>query len=172
MSDNFRKTAVLKKNINRPLALRGHVIRASFKQWVGILLMPKIDGAHKNYLTPEIWEETHLREIFYGTLIFQQSSIICIGRHVGGHTLALQHGGQNYFLLVPCLTLDSYVQMCWKRYQSIFPTISLKFKCKISVHKEVIHSFKNHFLVTWPATNWLILIKWCGFEKLNHYYFV
>ena len=33
--------------------------------------------------------------------------------------------------------------MCWKRYHSIFPTISLKFKCKISVHKEVIHSFKK-----------------------------
>ena len=35
--------------------------------------MLKIDRAHKNYLTPEIWEETHLREMFYGTLIFQQS---------------------------------------------------------------------------------------------------
>ena len=55
---------------NRPLVLRGHVTNASFKQWVGILLMPKINRAHKNYLTPEIWEETHLREIFYGTLIF------------------------------------------------------------------------------------------------------
>ena len=40
--------------------------------------MPKIDEAHENYLTPEIWEETRLREIFYGTLIFQQSSMICI----------------------------------------------------------------------------------------------
>ena len=30
----------------------------------------------------------------------------------------------------------------------IFSTISLKFKCKISVQKEVIHSFKNHTLVT------------------------
>ena len=93
---------VKKGGNNRPLALRGHVTNASFKQWVGILLMPKIDRAHKNYLTPEIWEETHLREIFYGTLIFQQSSMICIGCHVGGHTLALQHGGQNYFLLVSC----------------------------------------------------------------------
>ena len=55
--------------------------------------------AHKNYLTPEILEETHLRETFYGTLIFQQSSIICIGRHFGWHTLALQDGGQSYFLL-------------------------------------------------------------------------
>ena len=87
---------------NRTLALRGHVTNVSFKQWVGILLMPKTDRAHKNYLTPEIWGETHLREIFYGTLIFQQSSMICIGRHVGGHTLALQYGGQNYFLLISC----------------------------------------------------------------------
>ena len=57
--------------------------------------MPKMDRAHKNYLTPEIWEETHLREIFYSTLIFQQFSMICIGRHVGAHTLALQHDGQT-----------------------------------------------------------------------------
>ena len=69
--------------VDRPLALRGHV-------------------THKNHLTPEISEETHLREIFHRTLIFQQSSMICIGRHVGGHTLALQHGGQNYFLLISC----------------------------------------------------------------------
>ena len=40
--------------------------------------MPKIDRAHKNYLKTEIWEETHLRETFYSTLIFQQSSMICI----------------------------------------------------------------------------------------------
>ena len=87
---------------NGPLALRGHVTNSSFKQWVGILLMPKIDRAHKNYLTTEIREVTHLREIFYGTLIFQQSSVISIDRHVGGHTVALQHGGQNCFLLISC----------------------------------------------------------------------
>ena len=40
---------------NRPLALRGHVTNACFKQWVGILLMPKIDRVHKNYPTLEIW---------------------------------------------------------------------------------------------------------------------
>ena len=87
--------------------------------------MPKIVRAHKNYLTPE---ETHLREMFYGTLIFPQSRIICIGRHVGGHALALQHGGQNYFLLTSCSTFDSYAQMCCKRYHIIFSTFSLKFK--------------------------------------------
>ena len=62
--------------------------------------MPKIDRAQKQYLTPEILEETHLREIFYGSFIFQQSSMICIGHHVGGHTLSLQHGDQIYFLLI------------------------------------------------------------------------
>ena len=67
---------------NRPLALRGHVTNSFLKQLVGVLLMPKIDRTHKNYLTPKILEEKHLREIFYDTLIFQQSSMICIGRHV------------------------------------------------------------------------------------------
>ena len=39
------------------------------------------------------------KEIFYSTLI---CSMICIGRHFGGHTLARQHGGQNYPLLISC----------------------------------------------------------------------
>ena len=149
--------------VNRPLALRGHVTNVSFKQRVGILLMPKIVRARKNYLTPEIWEETHLREIF-GTLV-------CIGRHVGGHALALQHGGQNYFLLISCSTFHSYAQMRCKRYHIIFSTFSLNFKCKICVQREVIDNIKNHILVTWPFTNLLILRKWCGFEKPNHHYF-
>ena len=46
---------------------------ASLKQGVVILLMLKIDRALKSYLTPEILEEAHLREMFYGTLILQQS---------------------------------------------------------------------------------------------------
>ena len=62
--------------------------------------------------------------------------------------------------------------MCCKRYHIIFSTFSLKFKCKICFHKEVIHNYNNHILVTWPATNLIILRKWCGFEKPNHYYFV
>ena len=39
---------------NRPPALRGHMTNTSLKQLAGILLMPKIDRAHKNYLTCEI----------------------------------------------------------------------------------------------------------------------
>ena len=135
----------MKTFYNRPLALRVYVTNASFKQWVGILLILKIGGSHKNYLTPEIWEETHFREMFYGTLIFPQSSMICIGRHVGGHALALQHGGQNYFLLISCSTFDSYAQMCCKRHHIIFWTFSLKFKCKICVQRKVIHSLKITF---------------------------
>ena len=42
----FAVNAILNLS-NRPLALRGHVTNASFKQCVGILLMPKIDRAHK-----------------------------------------------------------------------------------------------------------------------------
>ena len=38
-------------------------------------------------------------------LIFQQNAMICISHHVGGHALALQHGGQNYFLLISCKCL-------------------------------------------------------------------
>ena len=95
----------------RPLVLRGHVTNSSFKHWVGILLMSKIDRPHKNYLTPEVWEETHLRETFHGTLIFQQSSMICIGRHVGRHTLSFEHGGQNYFLLISCYLVKCLIVM-------------------------------------------------------------
>ena len=40
----------------------------------------------------------HLREIFHGTLIFQQSGMVCIGRHVGGHTLAPGGGGALPYL--------------------------------------------------------------------------
>ena len=39
----------------------------------------------------------HLREIVCGTVIFQQSSVIFIGRHVGGRTLSLQNGDQLLF---------------------------------------------------------------------------
>ena len=146
--------------MNRPLALTGHVTNASFKQWIGILLMPKIVRQKKklkNYLTPEIREETHLREIFYGTLIFQQSSMICIGRHVRGHAFALQHVGQNYFLLISCSTFHSYAQMCCKRYHIIFSTFPLKFKCKICVQREVNHNF-IHFkkMVRVWKTKWLL----------------
>ena len=49
--------------------------------------------------------------------------------------------------------------MSCKRYHTIFSTISLKFKFKISIQKEVIRRLKNHILVTWPATN-LLILRW------------
>ena len=123
---------------NRALDLRGHVPNASFKQWVGILLMPKIDRARKNYLTPEIWEETHLREIFYGTLIFQQSFMICIGRNVRlQRTLPCWRAAKTtfFFLIYLVKRLIGYAQMCCKRYHIIFSTFSLKLKYKTCVQK-------------------------------------
>ena len=63
--------------------------------------------------------------------------------------------------------------MCCKRYHIILLTFSLKFKCKTCVQKEVIHNFKNHILVTWPAKNLPVLIKkMVRVEKPNHYYIV
>ena len=136
-------------------------LNASYKQWVGILLMPNIDRAHKNYLTPKIWEKTQLREIIYGTLVFQQS--ILLPSNIETKTT---------FCLYLVKHFDSYAQMCCKHYHIIFSTSSLKFRRKSCVQKEEIHNFKNQILVKWPATNLLILGKWYGFEKPNHYYFV
>ena len=50
--------------------------------------MPKIDRTHKNYLTPEIFRENAFKGENLWHFDFQQSSMISIGRHVGGHTLA------------------------------------------------------------------------------------
>ena len=84
VTDNYQEVQKLWVwEIGLLYCLIGHMTNASFKQGVEILLMPKIDKGHKNYVKPEIWEETHLREIFCGTLIFQQSSMSCIDHHVG-----------------------------------------------------------------------------------------
>ena len=50
---NLARVLALYKSY-RPVALRGHVTNASSKRCIGILLMPKIDRAHENYLTPKI----------------------------------------------------------------------------------------------------------------------
>ena len=54
--------------------------------------------------------------------------------------------------------------MCYKRYHIIFSTFFLKFKCKICVRKQQFIILKSS-LVTWPATEFLILSKWCRFKK-------
>ena len=48
-------------------------------------------------LTREILEETYVTEIFYDTLIFQQSSMIVLAAMLEGSS-----GGQNYFFLISC----------------------------------------------------------------------
>ena len=135
----------------------------SFKRWVGILLMPKIDRAHKNYLTPEIWEETHLREIIYGTLIFQQLVWFVLAAMLEGILLPSNKPAKTTFCLYLVkrliVTRRGAVNVTTSSFQHFTWTLSAKFVF-------------NHILVTWPATNLLIFRKWCWFEKPNHYYFV
>ena len=55
VTDNYQEVQKLWVwEIGLLYCLIGHVTNASFKQGVEILLMPKIDKAHKNYLKPEI----------------------------------------------------------------------------------------------------------------------
>ena len=106
---------------NRPLALRGHMTNASFKEWVGILRMPKIDRAHKNYLTPEIWEETHLRETFYGTWFFNKVVWFVLAAMLEGIRLPFNMADKTTFCLylVKCLivTLRCAVNVTTSSFQ-------------------------------------------------------
>ena len=61
--------------------------------------MPKIDGAHKNYLTPESWEETHLREIFYGSLIFELVVWFVLAAMLEGRLLPSNMAAKTTFFL-------------------------------------------------------------------------
>ena len=140
---------------------------ASFKQWIGILLMPKIDGAHKNYLTPKIWEQTNLRKIFYGTWIFNRVVWFVLAAMLEGILLPSNMAAKTTF----CLYLVKRLIVTLRCAENVTTSSFQQFPWSLSVQKEVIHSFKNHSLVTWPATNLLILTKWYQFEKLNHYYF-
>ena len=117
----------------------------SFKEWVGIVLMPKIDRAHKSHLTPEIWEETHLREVFFNKVAWYDLLLYCLPCW-RAYSCPPTRRSKLLFAYI-LLTFDSYAQMCCKHYHMIFSTFSLKFKCKICVQKEVIHNFKNHILV-------------------------
>ena len=99
---------------NRPLALRGHMTNASFKRWLGILLMTKIDRAHKNYVTPEIWEETHLREIFYGTLIFNK--VVLVLAAMAARTTFCSYLVKHLIVTLRCavnITISSFQQFSW-----------------------------------------------------------
>ena len=119
-----------------PLVLGGHVTNASFKTMSWNL------ADAKNWRNA-IWEETHLREIFYGTLTFQQSSMICTGRHVGEHTLALQHGGQSYFCLYLVERLIVTLRCAVNVTTSSFQHFPRRLSAKCVVKKEVIHNFKK-----------------------------
>ena len=151
--------------LNRPLALPGLMTNALFKQRLGILLLTKNDRVHKNDLTPKILKEMHLREIFYGIWLFNKEVCFVLAAMLEGILLPFNVAAKTTFCLY--LVKRLVAKLSCKHYHIIFSTSSRKFKCKISVQNEVIHSFKNHILVTWPAMNLLILRKWCWFERLN-----
>ena len=111
--------------------LYSYVTNASFKQWVGILLMPKLDRAHKSYLTPEIWEETNLRDIFYGTLIFQPSSIFVLAAVLEGILLPSDMMAKTTFCLYLVkrliVTLRCVVNVTTSSFQHFSWSLSAKF---------------------------------------------
>ena len=114
--------------VNRPLALRGHVINASSKQWVGILLMPKIDRTHKNYLTSEIWDGTLLREIFYGTWFFNKVVWIVLAPCWRANSCPLTWRPKRRFWLMLVLTKPTlwknYFSPLWTSFQPWSPNVN------------------------------------------------
>ena len=61
--------------------------------------MRKIDTADKNYLTPEIWEETHSREIFYGIRIFNKVVSFVLAAMLEGILLPSNMAAKTTFCL-------------------------------------------------------------------------
>ena len=96
---------------NRPLALRGHVTKASLKQWVVILLMLKIDRTHKNYLTRNLRGNAYFMALwFFNKLAWFVFAAMLVG-------ILLPSNLAPKLLLAYILLLemfDSYVQMCYK----------------------------------------------------------
>ena len=158
-------------NRYRPLAVRGHVTNTSYKQWVGILMVPKIDRAHKCYLTPKIWEETHLGRYFMALWFFNKVVWFALAAMLEGILVPSNMVAKTTFCLylVKCLivTLTCAVNVTTSSFQH-FPW---SLRAKFVLRGEVIHSFKDHIVVTWPAMNLLIVRKWCEFEKPNHLFF-
>ena len=140
----------------------------SHDQWVGlILLKPKIDGVHKNYLTPEIWQETHLRETFFGSLIFQRSNAICIGHYIRWHTLALQRGGQNK-LLFACILINKCRIVMLRCAENDTPSSFQQFSWSLSAK----FLFRKRYFIVFQGVsisigNWRILCVLCIILQLN-----
>ena len=107
--------------------------------------MPKNDGAHRIILHPKFERKRISGRYFIALWFFNKVVWFVLAATLEGILLPSNLAAKNYFLLLSCKMFDSYAQMCWKCFHVIFSTISLKFKCKISVLKEVIHSFKNQF---------------------------
>ena len=74
----------------------------------------------------------HLREIFYGTLIFQQSSMILIGCHVGGYiplpsNMAAKTTFSLYLVKCVIVMLKCAVNVTTSSFQQFPRSLSAKF---------------------------------------------
>ena len=143
-------TRVFRMSVNRQLALRGHVTNASFKQWVGILLMPKIDRARKNYHTTawtEIWEETHSREIFMALWFFNKVVWFVLAAMLEGILLPSNMAAKTTFCLYLVkrliVTLRCAVNVPTSTFQH-FPW-SLSAKCVFTHFGHVTSKELTHF---------------------------
>ena len=139
--------------------------------WVGILLLPKIDRACKNYGTPEIWEEAHSREIFMALWFFNKVVWFVLAAMLEGILLPSNMAAKTTFSLYLVKRVIVMLR-CAVNIGTYFQYFLWMFKGTICVQKGILHYFKNHILAMWPAMNLIILRKWCGFEKPSYYYFI
>ena len=154
--------------MNRPLALRCRVTNASFKQWVGILLMPKIDRARKNYRTTawtEIWEETHSREIFMALWFFNKVVWFVLAAMLEGillpSNMAAKTTSSLYLVKRVIVMLRCAVNI--GTYFQYFPwSLSAQFVFR-----------KRYFIILKINFGHVIILrKWWGFEEPSNYYFI
>ena len=142
---------------NRPLTLRGHVTNASFKQWDGILLMPKLERAQKNYLyTPILRGNPFKGNILWHFEFFNKVVWFAFAAKLKGILLPSNMAARTTFCLYTIYLIVA-LRCALNVTTSSFQHFPVKFKCKMFVLKDVILNFRNHILVTWPAMILLII---------------
>ena len=110
----------------RPLALRGHVT----KQWVGILLMPKIDRAHKK-IYPKIERKSILGRYFMALWFFNKVVWFALAAMLEGILLPSNMAAKTTFCLYLVkrliVTLRCAVNVTTSSFQHFPWSLSAKF---------------------------------------------
>ena len=111
--------------------------------------LSKIDRAHKNYLTPKIWEETHEGRYFMA-LWFSNKVVWFVLANMAAKSTFCLYLVERWIVMLKCalnVTTSSFQHFPW----------SLSAKYVFTKKKFII--LKKHILVTRPATNLLISRK-------------